>query len=293
MSLVFGKHAHHKAIDAVLQFLKDQGLENTFQTLVRETHHEYVPERWGNNALLNALQYYEDLKKKESTQDAEQFSNQLLRESVEKSLLDLQAFRSANFLPTQLSREFENVHRGNITCVRFGPSELLEELLGDLWAVAGSVDKSIAFLNIETGDVVLKIDNAVSSAVFAADFNPVFKHLLVISCMDGRCFIFNWINLIQKYKAGELDLEDPSVRIKVHDHGHKYVINVKWSMDGSYFASASNDHTVNVYQIENTRAAENLDQLPSFKKVTNLLFRETPECISWTEVINLYISIFC
>jgi hypothetical protein len=71
MSLVFGKHAHHKAIDAVLQFLKDQGLENTFQTLVRETHHEYVPERWGNNALLNALQYYEDLKKKESTQDAE------------------------------------------------------------------------------------------------------------------------------------------------------------------------------------------------------------------------------
>jgi WD40 repeat protein len=272
MSLVYGKHPHHKTIDAILQFLKDQGLDDSFRSLVNESHHEYAPEHLPDHCLMKAMHYYLDLAKVQQQDDDDQ-----VRKCAEKALLDLQEFRETIRIPVRVSRDFRDLHKGNVICVRFGPDGVWNEAFGDVWAVTGSVDRAIAFLDVDRDKVVVRVENVASSAILSADFNPVDKELLAISSMDGHVYVLNWVRLVTRHQAGELDLDDERVRCKIHDHGSKYVMNVKWSIDGKFIASCSSDHTVNVYKIENSKSIR-------AQKIANLLFRETPECIAWTEV---------
>lgn len=44
-----------------------------------------------------------------------------------------------------------------------------------------------------------------------------------------------------------VDTETHPVKVEFKDHS-KYVINVKWSRDGQYLATAGHDRNVNIYK---------------------------------------------
>eukprot|EP00475_Leptophrys_vorax_P040176 TRINITY_DN7408_c0_g1_i3.p1 TRINITY_DN7408_c0_g1~~TRINITY_DN7408_c0_g1_i3.p1 ORF type:complete len:432 (-),score=120.57 TRINITY_DN7408_c0_g1_i3:245-1540(-) len=287
-SWVHGKHAQYEALDAVCQFLHDRGFQNAFDALLNDAHHEYNSDTWGGkpNVLLNALQLYQDFKRSGKlatgeggqqgiVDEEEEDGEEEIRKSAEMLLLDLASLKDVTRIPKFESAEFESpCFKTNVLAVRFGPRMETLNSSSDLWGIAGTVDKTLSFVDLQTGDIMYRAAGIVDGAILSVEFNPVFKHLVAISCMNGTHYVVNW---------QRLPLDGPEATVcKFMDHTFKYVLSVKWSTDGRLLTSTSNDHSVNVYVVEDILAAQDALQLPNFKKVKQLLFRETAESILWT-----------
>lgn len=258
--IVYGKHPNHEAIDAIVQFLHDNNLHRTAQTLLDESHHDFIAERWEPASLLRGLQLLSDTRKSE--QCVEEEDESVLRRDAENLLLCMRNEGVKDRV--YRSEDVRGEWKSNVLSVKISTNDECE------WAVVGSVDKSLSFVNVNEGKVTKRIEGMVSGAVLSVDFNPVFHHLLAVACMDGTHYLINW-------------QQDTPLVHKVHDHGFKYVLQVKWSGDGTMLATCSSDHSVNVYKLSSLQAAMNTSSVPELERVKNMVFRETPESILWRE----------
>lgn len=108
-----------------------------------------------------------------------------------------------------------------------------------------SVDGKFVFSDIDTEEVLSSIPKVASGAVLALEFNPVFTSIAAAGCMNGDVLVFDW----EKLFLSGLGEENQNYLIDTFkDHGVKHVLSVKWSDDGVFLATASNDHSLQVYR---------------------------------------------
>jgi len=154
----------------------------------------------------------------------------------------------------------DKIHPSNILCVSFKKDEDSKLL------ASGSTDKTIKITNYETHEVVKQL-SVHNGAVIAMDFNPKFKNLLVTGAMDGTHAV--------------VDTESGKTIQSFSDH-LKYVVGVAWHPEGKMFATASHDHTANLYKSD-----ENGD---SYHLVQKFHFTNNVETLAFSKKGTLLIG---
>jgi len=112
--------------------------------------------------------------------------------------------------------------------------------------------KKISVLNIQNGEVLTsdRENNPFLGSVISIDFHPTLDFVLISTMCEHHALLSispdgKSLKTLQKWK--------------LHT---KYVVRVKWSPDGLFFATASHDRSVGVYSFEpETRKVEFLKQL--------------------------------
>jgi WD40 repeat protein len=192
-------------------------------------------------------------------------------------------------------------HSGNVLSVAFGGSPDLSALLGlpnvadsepgdgvaafedsHVRLVAtGSSDKTVRVTDAATGTRICAFPTAHAAAILSVDFNPRFSHLLLTSAMDGSvriCDIRNGGSILQSFQ----------------DH-RKYVVCARWSPDGTHFATASHDHSVNLYRCDRDSDSDNADGVlvapTSFTKLKTFLFNTNAESLAFSHDGELIIAV--
>eukprot|EP00795_Rhopilema_esculentum_P013939 gene13939-4894_t len=80
-----------------------------------------------------------------------------------------------------------------------------------------------------------------SAAVLCLDFHPTKKSLLLTGGMDGMVCLW--------------DLEASQIPLEHYKNHKKYVVRVKWSPSGRYFATASYDKSICIFRIKEEEAS--------------------------------------
>ena len=209
---------HERCLTAILQFLKDQGLHDTFEVLQVESKKEWTDALEGEgDALVSALMAYDERRnafKLKATTDADARVDSAV--NALKLVADLPATHCSSTLTP---------HSANITTVKWQPSP------STTLVASGGVDKVVKVTDTTTGDVVNAIP--VPGPILSMDFSRTHPDWLLVGCMNGDVLL--------------LDLtQTPPILMRAHDHS-KYVIAVEFAPDGASFASASHDGTVAIY----------------------------------------------
>jgi len=160
----------------------------------------------------------------------------------------------------------EGQHSLNILSVRFNRE-------GDRFA-SSSTDKSVVVSHVAFEDPSTTSNTSSSSnnttnnmvkigkqlrweslhggGILSLDWNPLPKygHLLLTGGMDRTVKLLD--TRAPQAKDGEITTMDKekSVLAAINDRHKKYVVRVRWSVDGQYFAIASYDHSVSLYRLQ-------------------------------------------
>jgi len=147
-----------------------------------------------------------------------------------------------NKYPRYLCETFSQIHTSNILSIRsqtllirnFNDGEYHFSEIPTI--ITGSADKSIRLTSLLTGDTFNICSNIHKGGILCLDFHPIYKNLMLTGSMDSTCTLIdaNTLNVVQTFK----------------DHT-KYVVRAKFSIDGNKIVTASYDHTINFYEIEN------------------------------------------
>ncbi|KAJ3312280.1 hypothetical protein HDU76_002915 [Blyttiomyces sp. JEL0837] len=273
------------AYSLVASFLKDQGLDATYESFQIEAEQELVDARkqilsLDSKPLMAILEEYIINKAIEGMagmdikiNEEEIWSNQHLR-----SQLQQQPF------PT-LHQTFESVHHSNILCIAYLhlPTSLFPSLPPTSSPkipilATGSSDKSLRLTHAETGSL-LSITNHQTSSILWIDVHPLFPHLVVTTGMDGAVHLVDLTtgNSIQSWK------------------GHtKYAVKGLFSPGtGDWLVTASYDKSVNVYWNQNAgvKTEESGDAMePRYSKVHSMIFNGAVESMTFIPTLNTIAS---
>ncbi|RIA93265.1 WD40-repeat-containing domain protein [Glomus cerebriforme] len=162
--------------------------------------------------------------------------------SLERNIDDYLITPGNNKYPRYLCESFSQIHTNNILSVRtqtltirnFNDGEYQFSEIPTI--ITGSADKSIRLTSLLTGDTFNVVNNIHKGGIICLDFHPNYNHLMLTGSMDSTCSLINvsTLNTIQTFK----------------DHS-KYVVRAKFSIDGNMIVTASYDHTINIYNVEN------------------------------------------
>lgn len=209
---------HERCLTAILQFLKDQGLHSTFDTLQVESRKEYTDTLEGDNdVLVNALMAYDERRNA--------FKQKAVTEVDAKVDRIVNLLKLVPDLPCTHSTLTLTPHSANITTVKWQPHPTSSLL------ASGGVDKVVKVTNIDTGDLVNAIP--VTGPILCMDFSRIAPNILLVGCMNGDTLLIDLTTT-------------PPILQQQHDHT-KYVMAVEFSPDGLSFASASHDGTLALY----------------------------------------------
>lgn len=201
-----------RAICAILQFLKEQGLTETYDTLKKESQinqDEYVINI--KHKLLLSLDAFDDKCTPHNESEKNQFYEELAKNTQHDRII------------TKLKKSYTNLHKTNIISIACS-------LHHKIFAT-GAVDKTVNVFNYDSNQLCCAIKAA--GPVLALDFNPTHPTLLLIGCMNGTHCIVDYCK--------------KSILQTIKDHT-SYINNVKWSDDGGTFITSSYDRTVRIYQ---------------------------------------------
>ncbi|KAI9095138.1 WD40-repeat-containing domain protein [Phlyctochytrium arcticum] len=240
------------ALAVVAAFLRQKNLTATLQCLEIEAQAQFAelnahPTSAMHKPLLAMLEKQEldDLEKKMSHISVDQESEKYL-----KSL-------KGGLLPKQPSTSYEGVHFANILSVATAPCPSdLQARVGEsdrqvTIAATGSTDKSVKITDIATGKVIASLNHH-EAAVLAIDFYPSDRNYILTGGMDGKLHIAD-------IRTGE------SVQ-SWKDHT-KYVVRARFSVSGTWLATASYDRSVQIYRQTKKDAGH-----PEFERVHTLMF---------------------
>ena len=251
-----------RCLTAILQFLKDQGLQDTFACLQRESKVEWSDALEGEgDALLNALMAYDERRRA--------FKQKATNDTDARVDAAINALKLSHDLPTTHCTSTLTPHSANITTVRWQP------LPTSTLLASGGVDKVVKVTDAATGDTVNAIP--VPGPILSLAFSRVQPDLLLVGCMNGDVLL--------------LDLTaHPPLQLRAHDHS-KYVVAVQFAPDGHSFASASHDGTVALYT-RNPSASTSATSPPSsptsapippFALHHRLEYRNPVESLAWLD----------
>jgi len=235
-----------RATFAVLQYLKENGFQRSFLSLLDESGLEYIEknEPPKANMLLHALTAYDDQQlmtlKPEVSEDNKHDEALLLHRRGEDEVIAL-----------PLSSH-DYIHKGNLIAVQFSPNPNVTLL------ATGSVDKTVKVVDYDK-NIVVSVIEELKAPVLALNFHPIRHTVIAIGSFNGSHFVVDY------------EKKDSKVLQAFSDHS-KYVVSVKWSPGGQYLATASHDKTVNIYREESTNKWISLKTFP---------FLGTVEAIEW------------
>jgi len=227
VSIYFGKELNdflystmektRKALYFVCQFLEEQGYTQTLRKLTSESGFDYGAESHSSSISSGALMALID-----STLDDERPSNQRQHmlpvgddQFVNEEYCCLSGFSSGANIITSILRS-----DGVLASACSGKQLYVFELGNDIKrTVSEAIPRSF---------------DHHSAAVLALDFHPVDKDLFITGGMDRVVCVWS-------LKCSERPLAS------FQNHS-KYVVRVKWSSSGKYFATASYDRSVCVYR---------------------------------------------
>jgi len=158
-------------------------------------------------------------------------------------------------------RSLDKIHLGNILAIAFSYDKESKVL------ATGSTDKTIRLTNYETQEKISEFSHH-KGAVISLSFNPVHSHLLLSASMDGTHSL--------------IDTKNNKVLQTFNDHS-KYVVFIRWSLDGLSFATASHDHTACLYK------RQSIDS--PFQVALKMLFDANAESISFNKSGILAVSV--
>ncbi|CAG8487677.1 7756_t:CDS:2 [Ambispora gerdemannii] len=158
-------------------------------------------------------------------------------------------------IPRFLYDTFNQIHDANILSVRTQNLPITNFLEGEneyayshvTAIVTGSADKSIKFTSLLTRDTFNTLQ-VHKSPVLCVDFHPDYPTLMLSGSMDSTVVLVN-VNTNETLQTFK-------------DHS-KYVIHARFSPDGSMFATASHDHTVNFYKMLPPSTVPNTPRSPA------------------------------
>lgn len=134
--------------------------------------------------------------------------------------------------------EYPDVHYTNILAVSFAPKTNV--------VATSSVDKTVKVSTMFATDKDISQRNYRhhQAPVLSIDFHPVFPNLMLTTSMDGASVL---VDTSFEPDFGE-DLETAGVIQQFKDH-QKYIVRGVFSLkDGKYFATASYDRTIAIYE---------------------------------------------
>jgi COMPASS component SWD3 len=241
-------------VQLIQQYLHEHGLTNTLKMLEQESGvAAFDPETITQGHKLETMH----MEHKEMALQRELNELELDERRSSEKLLEK---GNGTYIQLML-RSLDSLHHSNILCLAFSFEN------GSNILATGSTDKLIKLSNYETKEVIAQISHH-TGAVLSLNFNPVHRHLLLSSSMDGSSAL--------------IDIRHHKVIQTFNDH-KKYVVSVKWSPDGLSFATASHDHSVSFYRTANIDTP--------FALLEQFHFNANPESIAFMKNGTLVIGV--
>jgi len=169
-----------------------------------------------------------------------------------------------SFPPLSELKQTLNVHTSSVLTVRFH--------LTKPWIVSTDSSKHLILSSLETGQP-LATEKPFMGAIISLDINPIYPNLLIIGTMD------------ENHALIEIKENTDRVYFETYQKWHchsKYVIRVKWALNGLLFATASHDKSIIIWQLDDNR--KNAKQLKTFNFAGNV------EAIEFTKDGNCLIA---
>lgn len=203
--------------------------------------------------LLSTLDQYVD------------FKSQKPQKEEEENTEDLAVKGDGRFC-SELCTALTDLHAGNI---------ISSVLTKDALLVTGSADRTIKVTQVNGLPEFALVPEAGKALthhtgpVLALAVHPSLPHIVLSADMVGRISLFN-------AKTGAV-LQDWTVH-------KKYVVRVKWSPCGKYFASAGYDKTCVLFGLDGSSdLSASSDAVPTFKEINTFHFRGCVESIVFTD----------
>jgi len=181
-------------------------------------------------------------------------------ESPEEILPALPKVKTIESSPPLLElSQLLKVHTSSVLCVRFHRVKP--------WIISTDSFKNLFITSLETTHALFN-DKVLSGAIITLDTNPLYPNLLLAGTMDNH---HGLLEIIEDEGTGKV-----SVKVLQNWKSHsKFVVRVKWGVDGRMFATASHDKTIIIWQLDENRA--------NAKEVKKLEFESYVEGIEFTK----------
>ena len=164
------------------------------------------------------------------------------------------------------ANETLNPHTGqNVLSARFHPNSELDLI------ATGSTDRTVVVSNWKTGEKLVTIHGAHTGPILAIDWHPTVEGRLVLGSLDNTASVVEITGLTGAKESMRYDI---LFQPKVH---RKHVVRVKWSPDGTRFATASYDHFLNIFEESNSNGNGE-----PYQVIKTIELSEAVESIVWT-----------
>lgn len=217
--------------------------------------------------LFDLNEEYNELKKKyELLLTKIPLDKPIKTNSIKSIILEDGKYNYPDFLYIDLPDHHSNK---NIICSKLFPNDYN-------YLISGGTDSNLILTHLTPtrNPKYNKISLKLSSPILCIDIKPIDNDIIIVGCMDGKIYI---IQIIDKDDEKEM-----IIKSVITNDNNKYVSCIKFSNDGEYFASGSNNKICNIYDLND------INPLKSF------YFNNNVECIEWykeNEILNLIIGI--
>ncbi|XP_031560619.1 COMPASS-like H3K4 histone methylase component WDR5A [Actinia tenebrosa] len=202
----------------VAQFLFENNYKNALEAFTRESGFDYEENNsMKTSELISVLDEYKELTRKHVTNKVVEFlpGNGNYAKELLLSIPDL-------------------VGGENILAVRVTAN-------GDL--IAGSTQGLLSVVTLNTplpsDETMLPFPSMIelhSAGIIALDIHPVKKDIILTGSMDRKCLLVKLLNADEHHV------------LQTFENHQKFVVKVRWSYSGKYFATASYDQSVCIYR---------------------------------------------
>ncbi|KAI8089256.1 WD40-repeat-containing domain protein [Halteromyces radiatus] len=164
---------------------------------------------------------------------------------------------------TTLNDTYSQLHTTNILATCVDPASRI--------LATSATDKTVKLHNLTTIGTItstFEIYTHHDAPVLSIDFHPLYTHIMLTTSMDGSAVLVDTFSgdVVQRFK----------------DH-QRYVVRGAFSNKGDYFATASYDHTLCIYQ--DKRSPDNNDVSPCYELIGKFSFLGNVETICFASSV--------
>lgn len=266
-----------RALQAILQFLTNEGLTQSVNQLEQEAHVTYVEDLEADtDRLLDSLMAYDEKR------TAFKPSTQVQQEAIIDHAIN-QLKLSEDQAVTHSALSIEPHPLSNIISCAFQhkqPDQPEDQLI----VASGGVDKRVVLTNLSTNQEIRSI--TLNAPILSLDFSVTKPHLMLAGQMNGQVCLIDSNN--------QSPITERWIVNSNHDHT-KYVTSVAFSPNSLYYVSASTDGTVAVYKRPDVESATQSDEFaatsePAWSLHHKFEYRSAVESVAWYSDNLLYVA---
>eukprot|EP01084_Bolivina_argentea_P153897 268316_1 len=277
----------NKAIQIIYQFLQEENLTQTLNTLEQETRIGYDNESKEFGVLLEAI----DLRNAYYCAQSKSSSNTQNYIDILRSKSTLDEKPCINLL-----YKFHSIHQSNILCIDIFYYKNIT------YIICGLATRSLMILSCENifnyssqksdkyneeehkynvkdckSRIISEI-NGLNGPPLYIGIDKQYGQYAIIACMDGSIYIIDLYSTI---------LTPNNWKYKCMKHHKKYVIIGRWSDSSKYILTASHDNKSTLYKFEKN----NINNEFNVNKIHQYEFGSCVEAITWISHNEFIISV--